>query len=520
MSSKNNIKQNSIFLWSMLFCSLLLAVLGIIKDGETMAYLAPTLYLSVGFGAVFSYGMSQSIGVLVRNRMKKGQHKNAKRVIKAALLLHIVLSVILILVSVLLKNDICDNIFKLGKAAFSFEYLGILFLLTGFMGIMQGYLEGVRAAKIVSNSRILFSFLCLLIFVFGRIRKDYGVKVAALLKNDSFIHSYEANGVMLGLCIAVLITDVILLFFVFVMARSSSIDAFLDNSRLKESVFSLIFFILRECLYRGLLFALPAFVCLVDCSIYFSNYQDLEQVAGYGYYGGVIIPLILSASLIAYLGVRENLKEVISLFGRDMARQGREELAKCIHLICVYSFLYVALFFGLRNTFLPIIGNSLCVACGMPIILALICLLVYVLQNTGRSRIYLYAVIAGFVLHLLLAIILLRNTQLMSIGLVIADYAGLIVCLVLCLMNVMRVYPMGISAFLSVVKPLICAVVSGTVILLLSIIEPANNMLFLLINTVVCTVIYYILLIALQVLSADDLRNLPFGSFVLRRINR
>ncbi len=168
-----------------------------------LGFFAPSMEIFALISTVLCYGISRAVAILVKYRVKRDMYKSARRVYRSALFFTLLFSVLATLFVFFFSEFIART--------FTLEYRGYLaiaavapaILLSGILGVMRGYLQGMGAMTPTVHSRLLEKFIMLLAsLLLAKAFFTYGEKVAALLRDSEYAAAYGAMGAAMGVSIA------------------------------------------------------------------------------------------------------------------------------------------------------------------------------------------------------------------------------------------------------------------------------------------------------------------------------
>ncbi len=133
-----------------------------------LGFFAPSMEIFALISTVLCYGISRAVAILVKYRVKRDMYKSARRVYRSALFFTLLFSVLATLFVFFFSEFIART--------FTLEYRGYLaiaavapaILLSGILGVMRGYLQGMGAMTPTVHSRLLEKFIMLLASLLGK----------------------------------------------------------------------------------------------------------------------------------------------------------------------------------------------------------------------------------------------------------------------------------------------------------------------------------------------------------------
>ncbi len=205
------------------FCSFVLEMVVLLVLGELLGdngvvYIAFSLESFMLLWTIAGRGMADALGKLLRGRSARRQYKNAARMRKNALIFAALLglagSVALFACAELLGEDLL----RLHYCTAIIRRLAPVIFLRSMTAVLLGYFQGEGTGLPAVISYVIrpvcvLGFSLLFIKIFG----DDGKKVSALLRQENYTAMYGGMGV----AYAVLVSEVLVLLFLFLVYRGS-----------------------------------------------------------------------------------------------------------------------------------------------------------------------------------------------------------------------------------------------------------------------------------------------------------
>ena len=279
----------------------------------------------------FSFGLSEAVSSLVRYRVRRGQYKNAQKVLGGAVFAGCVLGAVLGAVILLWAHTIAGRVFGVplsGQAVFMIAPAIIFLILTG---ILRGYFQGNGARVPVMHSQILQVFFLFAGGMAGVVPfRNYGAKVSALLQNPDYANAYGAMGACIGILCASILCFLHLLI-IYILFRHGIHD---QLGREPQKSQDGMFYVLRMVLGTGGIYALYYFFSngwlLVDAAVMFRAGKDGEALIGQwgAYYGKVMALIGIAANVISMICLF-HIRRIVVLWERDEDRLARRSSSCC-----------------------------------------------------------------------------------------------------------------------------------------------------------------------------------------------
>lgn len=192
----------------------ILAVAGIITRLIGLAYRIPVNNIlgdeGQGFyGCAFSiyniallltsYSLPLAVSKLVSARTSKGEHKNAMRIFKGALLFAIAVGALVGILVFLFSDFIAGTIMSLRLSAYALRVLAPCLFVVAVMGVVRGYFQGMGTMVPTAVSQIIEQIVNAIVSIVGAsYLLEMGKKVAETKTEPSLPFAYGAAGGTLG----------------------------------------------------------------------------------------------------------------------------------------------------------------------------------------------------------------------------------------------------------------------------------------------------------------------------------
>ena len=199
----------------------ILAAAGIITKIIGMIYRIPMLnimglegqgYYSIAFQVyslaliISSYSLPLAVSKLVSARVAKGEHTNAFRVFKAAMLFAFVVGGFVSLVIIFGGQGIATYVMGSAASVYALQVLAPGLLIVSIMGVFRGYFQGLGTMIPTAISQILEQVVNAIVSVVGAsVLLGYGEKMAQAKGNAVLGPAYAAAGGTLGTVVGALI---------------------------------------------------------------------------------------------------------------------------------------------------------------------------------------------------------------------------------------------------------------------------------------------------------------------------
>ena len=148
---------------------------------------------------ISSYSLPLAVSKLVSSRVGKGQYKNARKIFRGALLFALMSGGLVALVVFFGADFFSGTLMTEPKSAIALRVLGPALLIVALMGVLRGYFQGMGTMLPTAISQILEQLVnAVMSIMAAKYLFTYGLKVAALLRDDSYASAYGAAGGTFG----------------------------------------------------------------------------------------------------------------------------------------------------------------------------------------------------------------------------------------------------------------------------------------------------------------------------------
>lgn len=146
-----------------------------------------------------SYSLPLAVSKLVSARVAKGEHKNAMRIFKSALLFALIVGTLVGVIVFVFSDFIAGNIMSLRLSAYALRVLAPGLLIVAVMGVVRGFFQGMGTMVPTAISQILEQIVNAIVSVIGASSLLQMGKKALESKNvPSLPFAYGAAGGTLG----------------------------------------------------------------------------------------------------------------------------------------------------------------------------------------------------------------------------------------------------------------------------------------------------------------------------------
>lgn len=497
---------------------------------EGLGFFSAGMELLALFSAVFCYGVSKTVMVLVKYRAKRDMFRSAKKVYRSALLFTLALSIPAAVFVVAFAEFIAQT--------FILEYMGYLaiaaaapaIVFSGLIGVIRGYLQGMGAMTPTVHSRLLEKIIMLFAsLMLGAALHTYGLKVAALLRNDDYAAAYGAMGAAIGVSIA---GGVAVLHMVFIkLAYTGTFKQQLakDTSKYVESngqMISMFFSVALPYVLCALLYNMNY---LVDQRIfnYAMNRQERGsiRVAHWGIYYGKYSVVIGIFAVACALAASSGIPKIAQMYEKQEYGEAKYRIESKVHYLALLTIpcavwaavlaepIVGMLFTGEQDVAVSLIRAG----SGVIIAFAFAYFFMSILQRIRKIRTVILGGLAAFALHLVFLLVLINTTRLgitaVALGLLvfwlaacIAGFAGVMQSI---RFSVDWIRTLGVTTLAAAGSGLIGWFLSKLLLALI------GSVATFILCFIVCVIVYLLALIVMKGVREDELDDMPGGSVIV-----
>lgn len=146
-----------------------------------------------------SYSLPLAVSKLVSARSSKGEHKNAMRIFKGALIFACVVGGIVALIIFLFGDFIAKNFMSLSLSTYALKVLAPGLLIVAVMGVIRGFFQGLGSMVPTAVSQIIEQIINAIVSIIGASYLfEIGKKAAESKGNELLPYAYGAAGGTLG----------------------------------------------------------------------------------------------------------------------------------------------------------------------------------------------------------------------------------------------------------------------------------------------------------------------------------
>ncbi len=529
---KNHPKGNTVIFT--MFLSMFIVLIGrlIYADmiGETgMGYFAAVYEWVTFVLLIIGSFLPQAEARAVRNRLAKGQIKNAERVLKATLLFSGAIGGICCFLQVVFAEVLAGKVLLAPLAVLAVLGSAPILVLSVLLNAYRGFFEGIGSVVPTNISRILEQIFALVFgLIFGKIFFDYGEKRGRLVQNENFAAAYSIVGIAIGVILAQVLILLFMLFIKGTYATTLKRQMNRDNSKIKESYADIIRGILSGGFSHMLTILMMQGTVFVNMYLYLHYTKENTAQKFTLHYGSFYAKYaIMTGLLVCLIGMTmaKPLSAIMHYHKREEYRAVKEYFAGGLHTLVLYGIPAAVLlavlaepavdmFFGTAKgtVFLLQVSSTLVVLIPCAIFF------VMVLQLVGKQMIALRNCAAAFVAQTVMTIVFLH---VLHVGIASVAYGYMVLFGVMAILNGLSIFrylkysPEYIRMF---VMPVVSSAICGVLTLVLSkaLLEKTGG----LVTTICCAVLgsvgYVVLIFALKSVNEKELNRIAGGRLLLK----
>ncbi len=255
---------------------------------------------------ISSYSLPVAVSKLVSARVAKGQFKNARKFYHGAMIFAMISGGISSLIIFFFADFIAGTMMMEPMSSMALRVLSPAIFLFAIMGVIRGYFQGLGTMIPTAISQVIEQIVKAVTAIFGaKLFMDYGKKVAAIVRNDSYGAAYGAAGGTIGTVPAVLASLLFLLFVFITYRRVLKRQMAKDRTRNLETyskIFKLILFTILPVILSTAVYNVSS---VLDQGIYnwVVTIKGLEELkTSYGIYSGkykvlINVPIALANAM-------------------------------------------------------------------------------------------------------------------------------------------------------------------------------------------------------------------------------
>ncbi len=497
-----------------------------------MGLFAPAFEIFLLVTFLTSYSMAGAMTGVIRYRVKREQHKNARRVFGAVFTMDVLFSIVVAAGLVLASAKIADILVLEPASRMAILAAAPTIVFAAIIGTFRGYFSGYGLGTLSAHSQYIekTAMIFCTLACSGTFYK-YGNKVAALVQRKEYSFAYGALGAMVGVMLSQVITVIYLLAVYVLFSGATRGKAKEDNSKRAETRFSIQRNVLLSCLPTAIVAIFTNLFMLVDQRMF--NYcmnrrvEELGEIrtAMWGAFYSKFAVLTGVAAAICLLSASSMTGRIKNAYDREEYRIMRERMGRAVGRLSMVAFpvaIYLAalaeavvscLFKGETEAVAPWIqkGAVVIVLCGFGFFFAQLLLKLHMLWEL------LISVLVSLAVHLLTAYLFVQKALLGADGVIYAMIAYFAVFAGLNFVFLSRNLKYRQSWLSGVAFPAAAAVVSGLAVMLIGrfMLEPAGAVVTIITGIVAGVFLDLTMLMVLRVIGEEELSRMPFGFFFI-----
>ena len=517
------VKRRQIQYFSYILAGINIWIFGKSVGNNGLGYLTAALLVYALFWVLTGKNLPDRMGRMLRGRNAKGQYRNVSRMRRNIMLFQIGAGILGTFLCVTLGWLLLEKVFQVPYGSMILWILSPALLLRCIQSVFLGYFqsEGSEMPSAVSGVLRQVFFLGLGLLFLG-IFKTYGEKVSLLLKREDFASMYGCMGIALGM----LITEVLVLLFVFVIYRGSMSRRRETESGMKGTdSFSVQ---LRTLLLnmggdtlKDLLLLLPLWMGLL---LFQKRSADIyASVATYGIFSGRYLMTILLPAAIFCAGILPGVARIGSHIRKKEERYAKTAFQAGMQGVLVHGLFFTALIAVLATPLAQSVDTAAGTVLGAQFTvgssLLLWILLLFYFSETLEIRGEMYLIYAGYgildIVSILSLLVLLNTgntTTALPLSLVLGTAAGAITLGVLTCLR-MKTWPDLLRA-LAIPAGSCCGCGLLAFGLEKVLLPHLGGAVTVLLELVIAGLVYWFLLILLRCFRGQDFAYLPGGKLI------
>lgn len=201
-----------------------------------MGYYAAAFQIYSLMLIISSYSLPVAVSKLVAGYVAKEEYKNANRIYRCSLLFATITGGLTCLIVFFGADFLAGTIMNLPKSAIALRVLAPTLLVVAIMGVMRGFFQGNGTMVPTATSQLVEQIINAIVSVAAAIYLfNYGVNVAAVLRDNDYASAYGAAGGTLGTSVGALAGLVCLLVIYLFTKRDFNYRVRHDDSKYGDS---------------------------------------------------------------------------------------------------------------------------------------------------------------------------------------------------------------------------------------------------------------------------------------------
>jgi len=509
---------------------------------EGLAFFAPVNELFLLCVAFCNVGFAEGLSNMMKYRVKREQYRNAQRIFRAAYTLTGFFAIIVVVLIYIFNNFISEVLFNQNFSKMALFMIAPAIAIMAFTCLLRGYFQGMGSPYPGAHSMVVEQVFTIgMGLLLASYFLDYGEKVAAILRNDSFALSYGAMGAALGITVAAIISLLHLLIIFLMYRGTTKRQIYRDNSRQIETPGFIYQTLIVSAIPTGAFIVMYQVNHLIDQRIFYYYFNRLNENGDiifnkaevWGTYYGIFLVVIGILTALVSMIFMKTSRSVASAWISEEYRSGREQMMQAITQTIIVAFPLATLTAVLASPIASLFDKGdhettvrvLQFGSVLIVLLAFSYFWLDLLKQFKRTVQMLVLIGGGLTVHILSLIFIMpmitKAEQLIT-GIVVTNILGAGFSFIVGFFLVSRMLKYHGEwtnrNFRTLVVTLICSLVIGLMGLLLSkaLVNLVGPALTIIICLIISIVAYFVLMTLLRGLTVSDLDRLPGGQILIR----
>lgn len=463
--------------------------------------------------------MHAAISKMVSARNNRGLVNSSAKLLRVGITYSLVCGCIVVAFLYLFSEKIMQSMFGNAYAGPTLHIFGCIFIVHACIDVITGYFNGKGNAFLYNLSQLLKTVLpVLLSFLVVRFMKNYGDKVAGLLKNHLFENAYTSMGIAITYGVAFIL---ILLVIVFVAIKNR--ERFGEQKAIrgvdsKRSVFLYFLELSFKILFHQLFPLMPVVIAAI-CYLTIANKCGVNPNSSFAnlgiLFGKVLLPICFIMAIFSEYVNREKVRLHID-FRKDEYRvtciRGQYMIKNTFFMLLpptlVLTFLadpFVKVFYTGNYS----LSADIMKKAGFLVLFAGFAYVIISILNAIENEFYAFVIQLGsFIVQLIYLVVMLNNTKGSSQVVLYSFYLYFLIQIVFGFMLIYRNIRFDLMEILvKIGKYGVASIITMIVYIILDRFVMMN--VFLMILTIIFGyLIYYLTIIALRGISKKDVQAL------------
>ena len=527
MSKKFRIRPDVVLSSGMIFILAIMALLVVFFDmagADGVGFLAAPIALFMIAYCVFICAFETTTREMVKNRIHRSQMLYAKKNVRQLMIISFCIGLFCTVLCAGISIILANFVFYSPRSFYVLLLVSPVFLFLSIQGVLRGCLSGSGYAVVsIISDAILTLITVISTFILSNAVYDYGKKVDALMHVDDIAPAYGALGAALGITVSSLISFIFVV--IMFLIKKNELEQIAEesipvtNNHRNECV--------QELIMNCLIAATSGVLVFIDECVYLNVAHKIHpnenNIDNWGIYIGQCVAVVVFFVFITALPFIKSWYGVhVSIVKKDF-KAARTKLQNLVHFEAMLIFPVVIWLMLLANTFNTVVfGKSNdagvdMVVLAIPVVIpgAVIVFQSFLLKQLKNKLVMGINLVIGVVAHI---VVLLTMTYIGGYGIhaSIAAFAAMFVVQgILGLFEIKVMLDVNLQMFRNILMPLVAAVCSGLLALLIDkiFVNLIGEILTFIICVVVAFVAYMLLLILLRSVNRYEVEKMPLGDY-------